>query len=84
MSKGIPLIPYEEHPVKNVIAGSVYPGICVAYREIGSRFEKDGLREQMISRFDFYDRAKQAYALVATGETALYANIILKKGVVKK
>lgn len=31
----------------------------------------------------FYDRAKQAYAIVATGETAIYANILLKKGVVK-
>ncbi len=31
----------------------------------------------------FYDRAKQAYAIIATGETAIYANILLKKGVVK-
>lgn len=30
----------------------------------------------------FYNRAKQAYAIVATGEEALYANVILKKGVV--
>lgn len=36
-----------------------------------------------IERFKFYDRAKDAYAVVHTGETALYANIILKKGVVK-
>lgn len=35
-----------------------------------------------IERFDFYERAKDAYAVVHTGETALYANIILKKGVV--
>ncbi len=31
----------------------------------------------------FYDRAKQACAIIATGETAIYANILLKKGVVK-
>lgn len=36
-----------------------------------------------IERFKFYDRAKEAFAVVHTGETALYANIILKKGVVK-
>ena len=36
-----------------------------------------------IERFKFYERAKDAYAVVHTGETALYANIILKKGVVK-
>ncbi len=34
-----------------------------------------------IGRFEFYDRAKEAYAVVLTGETATYGNIILKKGV---
>lgn len=33
-------------------------------------------------RFAFYERAKKAYAIVATGETAIYANVIIKKGVV--
>ena len=37
---------------------------------------------QFLERQAFYDRAKKAYAVVQTGETALYANIILKKGVV--
>ncbi len=35
-----------------------------------------------IERFAFYERAKKAYCIVATGDSALYANIILKKGVV--
>ena len=35
-----------------------------------------------IERFDFYDRAKQAYAVVVTGELVKYGNIILKKGVI--
>ena len=35
-----------------------------------------------LERFEFYDRAKNAYAVVMSGETAIYANIILKKGVV--
>ncbi|XP_003133293.1 fucose mutarotase isoform X2 [Sus scrofa] len=34
-----------------------------------------------IERFEFYERAKKAFAVVATGETALYGNLILKKGV---
>jgi len=38
---------------------------------------------EAIERFTFYERAKTAYAVVMTGESALYANIILKKGVVK-
>lgn len=34
-----------------------------------------------MERFEFYERTKKAYAVVATGETALYGNVILKKGV---
>ena len=34
-----------------------------------------------IDRFEFYDRAEDAFAVVMTGETAKYGNIILKKGV---
>ncbi|XP_039108346.1 fucose mutarotase isoform X2 [Hyaena hyaena] len=34
-----------------------------------------------IERFEFYERAKKAFAVVATGETALYGNLILTKGV---
>ena len=34
-----------------------------------------------IDRFAFYERAKNAFAVVMTGETAKYGNIILKKGV---
>jgi L-fucose mutarotase len=36
---------------------------------------------ERVDRFDFYDRAKKAFAVVMTGETAKYGNIILKKGV---
>ncbi len=36
-----------------------------------------------IDRFDFYDEAKKCYAIIATGETSVYANVILQKGVVK-
>lgn len=37
---------------------------------------------EFIERFEFYERAKKAYAVIATGESALYANLILKKGCV--
>ncbi len=37
----------------------------------------------MIERENFYERAQNAYAILATSESALYANIILKKGVIK-
>ena len=38
---------------------------------------------ELIDRFAFYARATQAYAVIATGERRLYANIILKKGVLR-
>ena len=40
----------------------------------------DGVIERM-ERFAFYERAKKAYAVVVSGETAKYGNVILKKGV---
>ncbi|GJC97561.1 rbsD/FucU transporter [Colletotrichum higginsianum] len=36
---------------------------------------------EKLERFAFYERAKKAFAIVATGETRKYGNIILKKGV---
>lgn len=36
---------------------------------------------ERVERYAFYERAKQAYAVVISGETAKYGNIILKKGV---
>ena len=41
------------------------------------------VKMEQIERFAFYERARKAYCIVMTGETAIYANIILKKGVVK-
>ena len=40
----------------------------------------EGTIERM-ERFAFYERAKKAYAIVLTGETRKYGNVILKKGV---
>ena len=57
------------------------PPIWTDYRNIVKDNEGEKSFE-LVERFDFYDRAKKAYAVVATGETAIYANIILKKGVV--
>ena len=35
-----------------------------------------------IERFAFYEEAKKAYCIIATGEKAVYANVMLQKGVV--
>lgn len=36
---------------------------------------------ERVERFAFYERAAKAFAVVMTGETAKYGNIILRKGV---
>jgi L-fucose mutarotase len=37
-----------------------------------------------VERFAFYDQAKEAFAVVMSGETRKYGNIILKKGVINR
>ena len=59
------------------------PAVWDKYEEIVKANEGDKNFELM-ERFACYDRARKAYAVIATGETAVYANIILKKGVVKE
>lgn len=78
-----PLDSYVEHPMALMQAspGETVPEIWNAYEEIVARHEP-GKTMEKLERFAFYDRARQAYAVIATGETAVYANIILKKGVV--
>ena len=58
------------------------PEIWQRFREIIRKEEPEFGEFEMVERFAFYERARQAYAILATGESALYANIILKKGVV--
>lgn len=80
-----PLDPYVENPVAlmQVVPGdTVKPTIWDEYRAIIKKYDSKVKDFEFIERFAFYERAKKAYAVVATGESALYANIILKKGVV--
>ena len=80
-----PLDSYVDAPVAlmQVTPGDpIVPVIWDEYRRIISRYEDVKIEE--IERFAFYERARNAYAIIATSETALYANVILKKGVVKE
>ena len=81
--KLFPLDTYVESPVARMDNGDAAnePPIWTDYRNIVKDNEGEKSFE-LVERFAFYDRAKKAYAVVATGETAIYANIILKKGVV--
>ena len=85
--KFFPLDPYVDHPVAlmQVVPGDTYkPTIWKTYKTIVKKSNNTNKSIENIERFAFYERAKKAYAVVATSETALYANIILKKGVVKE
>ncbi|AXR74678.1 L-fucose mutarotase [Auritidibacter sp. NML130574] len=76
----IPLDTYIEKPVTlmEVVAGDrVETPIWNDYIEL---LHKENIG--FLDRFDFYEQAQQAYAVVATGEVAQYANLILTKGVV--
>ncbi len=57
------------------------PSVEVSYREPVDRHAPATPAIERIDRFAFYDRAKAAFAVVMTGETAKYGNILLKKGV---
>ncbi|MBQ7783478.1 MAG: L-fucose mutarotase [Oscillospiraceae bacterium] len=83
--KLFPLDTYTEKPVMlmEVVKGDpVVPTIWDKYKDIINTYEPENCKIEMIERFAFYERAKTAYAVVATGEEEIYANIILKKGVV--
>lgn len=58
------------------------PPIWEEFRRLLATGEGRRIKLTPIERFAFYERALEAYAIVATSETALYANLILKKGVV--
>ena len=80
-----PLDTFVERPVAlmAVVPGHNYqPTIWDEYRHIIQASGEPFTDFEYVERFAFYERARQAYAVLATGETALYANVILKKGVV--
>jgi L-fucose mutarotase len=82
-----PLDSFVERPVAlmAVVPGDpTKPVIWEQYRSLIKNYEPDFKDFELVERFAFYERARSAYAVVATGEKALYANIILKKGVVKE
>ena len=80
-----PLDTYVDAPVSLM---EVVPGDNVEtpiWDEFAKIVEKHqpGTKIRHVERFSFYDEAKKCYAVISTGETALYANVILQKGVVK-
>ena len=83
--KVFPLDTYVEKPVSliQVVPGdNVKTPIWDVYKKIVSDVDDRGADAfEEVERFEFYERAKKAYAIIATGETALYGCITLQKGV---
>lgn len=84
--KVFPLDTYVEKPVNlmEVMPGDpVETPIWDDYAHIVAAEDSRGAEAiGQIERFAFYEEAKKAYAIIATGESALYANVMLQKGVI--
>ena len=84
----IPLDTYTDTPVNlmklmECDEGKIKTPIWDEYKKIVSKYDDRGEKAiGKIDRFDFYDEAKTAYCIVATSESAVYANIMLQKGVI--
>lgn len=84
--KLFPLDIFVEKPagLMQVVPGDpTKPTIWEDYRKVIKASGEKFTDFEFVERFAFYERAKKAFAVVATSEGALYANIILKKGVIK-
>ena len=83
-----PLDTYVDQPVNLMQlmpgdVGKIETPIWNEYAKIVAEADERGENAiGQIDRFAFYEEAKTAYAIIATGETALYANVMLQKGVV--
>ncbi len=83
-----PLDAYVEKPVTLMQlmdrdVGKIATPIWDTYKNIVAAHDERGADAvSNIDRFDFYDEAKKCYCIVATGESAVYANVMLQKGVV--
>ena len=73
------------HPVammQPMQGDSADPEVEKSFRRVVDKFWPETPAIEKIDRFAFYERTKKAYAVVMTGETVKYGNIILKKGVI--
>lgn len=79
----MPLDTYVNHPIALMLNGTEIerPKIWALFEKIVIE-ENNEYNPEYLERFEFYNRAQSAYAIVATSEKQLYANIILKKGVI--
>ncbi|KAJ8248440.1 hypothetical protein GJAV_G00242040 [Gymnothorax javanicus] len=71
--------------VMDLVPSDKARGLAIPVWETYSRLLKEAGSDkplEKVERFAFYERAKKSFAVVATGETSLYGNLIIKKGVI--
>ena len=58
------------------------PAVWKLYKEILNEYPDGNKQFLVISKPEFYERAKKAYCVVATSESERFANIIIRKGII--
>lgn len=79
----MPLDDFVDHPAAAMDAPGERPAIYPEFEAAMAAAEGRAVALEPVERFAFYERAKATYATIATGERRLYANIIVKKGVIR-
>jgi len=59
------------------------PEICQEFATLVEQAAGRAVKLAAIERFAFYQRARDAFAIIATGEMRLYGNLLLRKGVIR-
>lgn len=81
----LPLDDFVEHPLTTMAvvgAPQAEPEVVAEFGALAARAEGHAVARQALAREHFYERARQAFALVQCGERRLYGNVLLRKGVV--
>ena len=81
----LPLDHFVEHPLTTMaVVGAplAEPEVVAEFGALAARAEGRAVPRQAVPREQFYERARQAFALVQSGERRLYGNVLLRKGVV--
>lgn len=84
----IPCDTYVEHPIKLMQTMECDQGLKILiweeYKKIVQKHELRGEKAiGFVERFSFYEEAKKAYCIIQSGEEAVYANVMIQKGVIK-
>jgi L-fucose mutarotase len=82
----LPLDDFVDRPASRMqVVGNAksVPPVCREFQALVGRAAGRPMPLGVIERHKFYERVRHCYAVVATGETRLYGNLILTKGVIR-